>query len=235
MGEYHYLGAELDVFARARNWKRYLATQMAPFVCGDVLEVGAGIGATTQALALLPRNTWTCLEPAAGLAERLNAAVRAMVGLSPSSVVIGALRDLPSAANYDCILYIDVLEHVEKDHAEVAAALPLLRSGGRLIVLCPAHNWLYTPFDQAIGHYRRYNRHTFQSLQPPSARLVRLRYLDSVGLGASLGNRLFLRTASPTEAQVRFWDRVLVRASVLLDPLLGYRVGKSILGVWRKA
>jgi len=235
MGEYHYLGAELDVFARARNWKRYLAAQMASFVFGDVLEVGAGIGAVTQALAGLPRRTWTCLEPDAGLAQRLNAAVRAMAGSSRISVVIGALRDLPSAANYDCALYVDVLEHIEKDHAEVAAAVALLRSGGHLIILCPAHHWLYTPFDRAIGHYRRYDRHRFQSLQPPSASLVRLRYLDSVGLGASLGNRLFLRSASPTEAQVRFWDGVLVRASVLLDPLLGYRVGKSILGVWRKA
>ena len=235
MADYRYLGTELDVFAGARNWKRYLAAQMAPFVSGDVLEVGAGIGATTQALARLPRYTWTCLEPDAGLAQRLNAAVGAMVGPSGISVVIGALRDLPSAANYDCILYVDVLEHIEQDQAEVAAAMQLLRSGGHLIILCPAHNWLYTPFDKAIGHYRRYDRRQFQALQPPSASLVRLRYLDSVGLGASLGNRLFLRSASPTQAQVRFWDRVLVRASVLLDPLLGYRMGKSILGVWRKA
>ncbi len=235
MDDYHYLGAELDVFARAQNWKRYLAAQMASFVFGDVLEVGAGIGAITQALAPLPRRTWTCLEPDAGLAQRLNSAVRAMAGPDRISVIIGALRDLPSAANYDCILYVDVLEHIEKDGAEVSAAVAMLRRGGHLVVLCPAHNWLYTPFDRAIGHYRRYDRCRFQSLQPPSASMVRLRYLDSVGLGASLGNRLFLRSASPTQAQVLFWDRVLVRASVLLDPLLGYRVGKSIIGVWRKA
>ena len=35
--------------------------------------------------------------------------------------------------------------------------------------------------------------------------------------------------------QILFWDRVLVRLSRALDPLLGYRVGKSILGVWRKS
>jgi SAM-dependent methyltransferase len=235
MGDYHYLGAELDVFAGAHNWKRYLAAQMAPFVSGDVLEVGAGIGATTQALSRLPRRTWTCVEPDAALAERLNAVVHAMAKTSPVSVVIGALRDLPHAAQYDSILYVDVLEHIEGDHAEVAAAAPLLRSGGHLIVLCPAHNWLYTPFDKAIGHYRRYDRRMFQALQPPSASIVRLRYLDSVGLAASLGNRYFLKSASPTAVQVGFWDRVLVRASLLSDPLLAYRVGKSILGVWRKA
>jgi hypothetical protein len=65
-------------------------------------------------------------------------------------------------------------------------------------------------------------------------RLVRLRYLDSVGLGASMANKLLLRSASPAVGQIGFWDRVLVRASTVFDPLLGYRLGKSILGVWRK-
>ncbi len=234
MSDYHYLGSELDVFAHAHTWKRYLAAQVASFVSGDVLEVGAGIGATTQVLARLPHRSWTCLEPDGALAQRLHDAVNALAGSAGISVVTGALPDLPAAARYDSIVYIDVLEHIQDDQAELATALGLLRAGGHVIVMCPAHNWLFTPFDKAIGHYRRYDRRRFESLPRPSARIVRLRYLDSVGLAASMTNLLFLRSASPTEGQVRFWDRVLVRASVLLDPLLGYRVGKSILGVWRK-
>ena len=38
----------------------------------------------------------------------------------------------------------------------------------------------------------------------------------------------------PTAGQIRFWDSVLVRLSRVLDPLLGYRVGKSVLVVWRR-
>lgn len=235
MSEYQYVGSELEVFARAQRWKRYLAAQMERFVFGDVLEVGAGIGAITQSLAHLPRRTWTCLEPDAALVQRLKASVQALPQLAGISVRIGTLRDLPPDKNYDCILYVDVLEHIEDDHAEFAAATQLLRSGGHLILLCPAHQWLYTPFDQAIGHYRRYDRRGFKSLRAPSATMVRLRYLDSVGLAASVANRLVLRSASPTEAQVLFWDRALVRTSVVLDPLLGYRIGKSILGIWRRA
>jgi hypothetical protein len=65
--------------------------------------------------------------------------------------------------------------------------------------------------------------------------VCRARYLDSVGLLASLGNRLVLRSAQPNQRQIRFWDRLMVRLSRRLDPLFGYRLGKSALVVWRKA
>jgi len=58
--------------------------------------------------------------------------------------------------------------------------------------------------------------------------------LDSAGFFASLANRLLLRSANPTHAQVQVWDRALVPVSRRLDWFLGYRFGKSILALWRK-
>ncbi len=49
-----------------------------------------------------------------------------------------------------------------------------------------------------------------------------------------MGNRFLLRDAHPTPAQVRLWDRVLVRASRVVDPVFGYRLGKSVLAVWER-
>jgi 16S rRNA A1518/A1519 N6-dimethyltransferase RsmA/KsgA/DIM1 with predicted DNA glycosylase/AP lyase activity len=67
-----YVGAELELFARAANWKAYLARQIRPFLAGDVLEVGAGMGANT-ALFLTPAvRRWTCLEPDGRLASRID-------------------------------------------------------------------------------------------------------------------------------------------------------------------
>ena len=56
----------------------------------------------------------------------------------------------------------------------------------------------------------------------------------SVGLLASAGNRFISRNSSPTPAQIKLWDRVMVPLSRRFDPLLRYAVGKSVLGVWRK-
>ena len=53
-----YVGTELDVFALAENWKRYYGSFLAPFLSGDVLEVGAGLGATTRALCRGSARRW---------------------------------------------------------------------------------------------------------------------------------------------------------------------------------
>jgi hypothetical protein len=104
-----------------------------------------------------------------------------------------------------------------------------------VIVLSPAHASLYTPFDKAIGHFRRYSRSTLaKTAEGTGLRSVKVDYLDSVGLLASGANRLLLSQSMPTERQILTWDRLMVPVSRLLDPVFGHRLGKSILGVWRR-
>jgi hypothetical protein len=106
-----------------------------------------------------------------------------------------------------------------------------------VVVLAPAHQSLYSPFDRAIGHFRRYDRASLAAAAEPVRELAleRLFYLDGAGLIASLANRVLLRQSSPSLAQIRTWDRVLVPASRVLDVLAFHRIGKSIVGVWRRA
>ena len=226
-----YVGTELDIFAHARNWKRYWASHIRAYLRGDVLEVGAGIGANTGVIHNGNARSWTCLEPDPQLAARLSQTV------SPGSrfeVVVGTLESMPPESRFDALVYIDVLEHIEDYRHELVRAARMLRPGGRLIVLAPAHQFLYSPFDRAIGHFRRYNRVALLACQPPSVRLDRVLYLDSAGLMASSLNRLLLRQSTPTLAQIKTWDRLLVPLSRLIDPVLFYRLGKSILAVWTR-
>jgi hypothetical protein len=58
--------------------------------------------------------------------------------------------------------------------------------------------------------------------------------LDSVGFFASLANRLLLGSEMPTPRQIGFWDKVLVPASQLLDPLTFHRFGKTAVTVWAR-
>jgi len=230
-----YVGEELELFARAVNWKRYLRAQVEPFIRGDVLEVGAGLGGTTQALSQDGCATWTCLEPDAKLAAAIERGIAAGDIDARCRVEVGTLADVDLDLRFDTILYIDVLEHIEDDRAEVRAAVERLRPGGTVVAVGPAHEWLFTPFDEALGHFRRYDRGQLEALTPPGGRLARLRYLDAVGIAASAGNRLFLKASLPTPGQLRVWDRFMVPVSRLLDPLLGYRLGKSVLAAWERS
>ena len=234
MKPYHYPGEELDVFALAHNWKTYVRSVVGEALTGDVLEVGAGIGATTRVLCDGRQRSWTCLEPDRDLVAALRKSIaEAHLPLAPQ-VMVGTISDLPPAPLYDAIVYMDVLEHIEDDAGELGRACAVLKPGGRVVVLSPAHQFLYTPFDAAIRHFRRYDRSMFVGLTPRTATLESVRCLDSAGMLLSAASRLFLRSDRPTPRQVQLWDRYFVAASRRVDWMLGWHVGKSLLGIWRR-
>ncbi|HXV01694.1 MAG TPA: methyltransferase [Caulobacteraceae bacterium] len=231
---FEYQGGELELFQHAHNWKRYLADRMSRRLHGAALEVGAGLGGTTAALCGPAAETWLCLEPDRDLEARLEQSIADGQLPAVCRAKLGTVADLADAPAFDSILYVDVLEHIEDDAAELERAAARLKSGGRILVMSPAHPWLYSPFDAAIGHFRRYRRSDAQRLTPGGLRLDSAAYLDSVGLLASAANKLVLRSATPSLAQIVLWDRWMVPVSRLIDPLLGFNLGKSILFVWRK-
>jgi hypothetical protein len=228
-----YIGQELEIFAHALRWKAYYASLLKPYIGPRVVEVGAGMGATTPFLCDGSQEAWICLEPAPNLERSL--AEQVAEGKLPACCQArpGTVADL-GPERFDTLIYIDVLEHIQDDAAELQLAAEHLEPSGRLIVLSPAHQSLYSPFDQAIGHYRRYDREMLSALTPGNCCLERCLYLDSAGLLLSLGNRVLLRQSMPTLKQILFWDRWVIPTSKILDRLFGFRFGKSILAIWKQ-
>jgi len=233
--QFTYIGTELALFARAVHWKRYVAELLAPYISGRVLEVGAGIGSNTGYLAGASTSTsWECLEPDRSQADVIREKISTGELPAGCTVTSGTLADMPRDAKFDVILYLDVLEHIRDDRAEVASAAAHLARNGRLIVLAPAHNWLFTPFDERIGHYRRYSRRSLGALTVPELKVTSLRYVDSIGMVASLANRLVLSASMPTDRQIQVWDRCMVPVSRVSDRLLMGSLGKSVIAVWER-
>jgi len=232
MNDFRYVGTELDVFSHATNWKSYVHANLRKYLRGDVLEVGAGIGAATQLLNDGTQHRWLCLEPDRLLADRIKSNLAP--DLQNCEIVVGSLSDLALSEMFDAIVYMDVLEHIEDDRAELARACSHLKPDGALLILAPALPWLYTPFDAAIGHYRRYTRLSLRAIVPGGLKEERIQYLDSIGMLASVGNRLFLRSATPRISQIVFWDRALIPLSTIIDPVVAHSFGRSIMAIWRK-
>lgn len=228
------VSGELELFAEALNWKALVAAAIRPHVRGRVLEVGAGIGGTTTRMPFDAVTSWTCLEPDAGRFELIRERLRRGELPGTCEATHGTTEDVVDYGVFDTILYLDVLEHIEDDRAELSRARDLLAEGGALIVLAPAHQWLFTPFDREVGHYRRYGRSRLRTAAPVELREMTMRFLDAAGLLATIGNRFILRRAMPTPGQIRFWDRVLVPLSRILDSLTFHRIGKSVLAIWRR-
>lgn len=235
MRDQTYQGSELECFADATNWKSYFTKMLAPYIGDRVLEVGAGMGGTTEILCHDETGTWTCLEPDPDLASRIKAKVEGGDIRPNCRILNGTVEDLAAVEKFDSIIYIDVLEHIKNDSKELELVSEHLASGGNLIVLSPAYSWLFSDFDAAVGHFRRYTAASLKSLTPPKLTLTRSFYLDSVGLLASISNRLLLKSSAPTKGQIRFWDKTMVPISRYFDWLVAYSFGRSIVCVWRMA
>lgn len=229
-----YIGNELELFKHAHNWKKYYAGFIRNLLKGDVLEVGAGIGETTHSLCDGSQKSWLCVEPDGQLVAEI--IKKKESGYIPGfiEVLTDTIDGIDAERKFDAIIYIDVIEHIEHDAEELKKAAARLKPGGHLIVLVPAHNYLFSEFDKSIGHFRRYNKKMLAAAAP--ATLVRkdLRYLDSVGWFASLANKWFLKQQYPELKQIKFWDNVMVPISKITDRILFFSAGKTVVGIWQK-
>lgn len=75
----------------------------------------------------------------------------------------GAVRltDTPDpdwAGRFDVICAFEVLEHIEDDKAALNQWLDWLAPGGIVLLSMPAHPELWNPYDEYVGHFRRYRQ-----------------------------------------------------------------------------
>lgn len=204
------------------------------YLKNDVLEVGAGIGETTHSFCDGTQNSWVCIEPDIQLTKEIEE--KKDNGYLPSfiEIITDTLDGVDANRKFDTIIYIDVIEHIEKDAEELKMAANFLKPNGHLIILVPAHNYLFSEFDKAIGHYRRYNKEMLAKTVPKELQKVDLRYLDTLGLFASLTNKWFLKQDYPELKQIKFWDNYIIPISKIINVISFYTMGKTVVGVWKK-
>jgi SAM-dependent methyltransferase len=93
---------------------------------------------------------------------------------------LGAELSLPKG-EFDAVLLLDVLEHIDDDVNTVAHAASLLRTGGIMICTVPAYKWLWSHWDTIHHHYRRYCRGQFRKLfERPELKIELLSYANTI-------------------------------------------------------
>ena len=65
---------------------------------------------------------------------------------------------------YDYIFLFDVIEHVKYDSKFIENTLFHLKNKGLLIINVPSLQILYSKYDTAVGHLRRYDKRLFRKV-----------------------------------------------------------------------
>ena len=84
MNDYTYVGDALEIFKDARNWKNYYKSLLKPYLGSIVLEVGAGVGSTTQLLCDGTQKEWICLEPHNELIKKIQSLIEQLLFQPPN-------------------------------------------------------------------------------------------------------------------------------------------------------
>jgi SAM-dependent methyltransferase len=104
---------------------------------------------------------------------------------------------------------LDVLEHLDDDAASVRELCRLLAPGGLLVVTVPSLRILWSDWDVALHHRRRYHRGELrQLLAAPELELLRCTYFNSLVFPAVLGIRWWRKLMPPRAGARRAEDRV---------------------------
>lgn len=220
------LHATLRRMAALDRYNSFLFEQIRPFVGQRVLEVGAGTGTITQFLRDRDRTLATDVD-----AQYLHLLERRFehnvnVDVAPYDLSQPP-PDAVSRQKYDTIICLNVLEHIQDDRAALERLYDLLEPGGRLVLLVPAHGVLYGEIDQAIGHYRRYEKNALAQLLAgvgfETSELFFVNALSTVGW--YVNGRLLKRNSVPG-MQARVADRLvpLYRLERKLDLPFGLSV-----------
>lgn len=213
---------DLENLQAARRLCDWMYEQSSPFVRGEVIEIGAGIGTFSTRIAANPEVTGLLLvEPEPACAEVLD---RTFAHQAQVSVSRDTLPESPAvsarAGEIDFVLCQNVLEHIADDGPAVRAMADALRPGGRLTLLVPAHPWLYGKLDRIYAHHRRYTRarvrsvveqaglvidelYSFNMLGVPGWWLNRFRSAPGITPSALRAYELLMRAWKPVEQRWR--------------------------------
>jgi hypothetical protein len=132
-------------------------------------------------------------------------------------------------------MYLNVLEHIENDKDEINKAINKLQTHGHLVVLVPAHDKLFSKFDKAVGHFRRYEKDFFLNLNLKNCKIEKLVYLDALGYLLYYLNKIFFKEeVYPSKIKILIWDKIFTPITFFLDKILLNKLGKNILYVIKK-
>jgi len=97
-------------------------------------------------------------------------------------LVRGSITDVPFAdATFDCIVALDVIEHIEDDFGILQSLHDVLKPGGRLIITVPAYQILWSEHDEINHHKRRYTApHLRRLIEEAGYSVDRVSYCNTV-------------------------------------------------------
>lgn len=226
---------DLTTMREARRYQGHIFSFFRPYIGARVLEVGSGIGTTTRTLV--------------GMADRV-------VGIEPNRASVVHLRQAVGhhpaftlrdchleecdraelvGEHFDTILCVNVLEHIEDDHAALCRFAEIAAPArAHVLIFVPAVEAAYGRLDAALGHHRRYSKRRLKRMFDHAALdLQVLKYTNPIGLLGWMFNTYVTRSAAHSPRQIALFESLVAPWALRLERVVPVPVGLSLVAIGR--
>jgi SAM-dependent methyltransferase len=216
--------------SRARKFSRWMSDVIRPWLGRAVLEVGAGIGNLTA--HLVPRDRYRATDINPDYLDYLRNFALGRPYLEVGRLDVERAEDVaPLAGQFDAVVCLNVLEHLDAPVPVLQNLRTTLARGGRAIVLVPQGPRRFNSLDRALGHRLRYTRRQLRDAAVAAG--FEIEALVDFNRAAVPGWRLngLLRRRHFSRAQLKAYDS-LVWLTRVVDRVLPWR-GLSLIAICR--
>jgi SAM-dependent methyltransferase len=233
------VGSEtLSNIGEAGVFNRWMYSAIAPYLHGQILEIGSGLGNISGYL-LKEKEHVTLSDLRPEYCNYLSEHFRESTSLDDVVRIDIAEKDFDNIysdllGRFDSLFALNVIEHIEDDTAALQNCKKLLKDQGTLLILVPAYQWLYCSFDRELGHFRRYRRRSLRNLVTTIG--YEAKELFSFNAAGIAGWFLFgklLNNRQIKEGQMKIYDN-FVSLFRLVDKILFHKFGLSLIITARK-
>lgn len=233
-----YIGSDLDSMDLAVNYRKWIYALFSRYLGKNIIEVGSGTGAFSRQLLEGCPESLVLIEPSE-MFDRLTAEIGIVQTNTDINFFNGTfveyLAERDESKSPDTIVYINVLEHVEDDVAELERMREVLQDNGRICIFVPAVPSLLSDFDRMIGHFRRYSRRELVSkTERAGFKISFIRGFDFPGMLPWLIKYRLMGSRSMEPSMVRIYDRFCVPPIRMIENLLQPAIGKNLIMVAEK-
>ncbi len=154
----------LEIVADNEKFNDWMYSEIKPFIKGDILEVGSGLGTFSRRIIqdfldkaekiMLSDIDPRYLKNLESTFQNQKVKVR-KIDLAKAEDFTQLIE---TGQKFETIICLNVLEHVKDDVLALDNLHKVLRPNGQIILLVPAHKFLFNSLDEAVLHFRRYTK-----------------------------------------------------------------------------
>ena len=216
-----------------RNNNSWVFNKISPYLGKQTLEIGSGIGTFSNRI-VQHTDHLTASDIDKRHIQYLKKRFIANPKINIKELDATLIRESLPAKGYDTVVSLNMLEHIEDDNKVLRGINHVLEKNGKLLLLVPAHAFLYGSLDKAIHHHRRYNKQDLiEKLDKAGFDIEKIEYMNFCSVFGWFINFKMLKRKTMPLITIRMLD-LIIPSIAMIEKIVPFPFGLSLFCVARK-